>query len=163
MTSQTIFYPTALRERFWPAPLADEWHSIYPEIFDDRDLEQTVTQPNKHFCEWFTAVHIFHSTGRLSLIEKAEFGQSHPRKRAVVDRFLSAQRQERLRKICSANGVQWPDLFVYDDGGAELSFAEAKGPGDSLSPAQLASHAAIERDLGIKVIIFHLKESRAGV
>ena len=35
--------------------------------------------------------------------------------------------------------MQWPDLFVYDAGGAELSFAEAKGPGDSLSPEQLAS------------------------
>jgi hypothetical protein len=163
VTSQTIFYPASLRERFWPAPLAGEWRARYPEIFDDRDLEQTVSQPNKHFCEWFTAIHIFHSTGRLSLIEKAEFGQSHSRKRAVVNRFLSAQRQEQLRKICAANSVQWPDLFVYDAGGTDVSFAEAKGPGDSLSPAQLASHAAIERDLDIKVIIFHLKESRAAV
>jgi hypothetical protein len=153
MASRVIYYTKQLREQ-WPDPLAREWRNRYPAIFDDDDLRQTKTQPARHFFEWFTAVHIFHATGFPSLVEKAQYGKSHPRKKKIVDRILTQPEQEKLYDICYRYGVQWPDLVVYGDHTTPVCFAEAKGPGDTLSKKQIRSHRAIRLQLRMPVRVY---------
>ena len=152
----TIYYPPELREQ-WPNPLAAEWLARYPQVFDRDDWRQTQTQPEKHFVEWFTAVHIFHTTGECSLIEKAQSGErSHPRKFDIVQRLLSEERRARLDEISYKLGVNWPDLLVYRPGSRRIWFAEVKGPRDRLRPAQTKSHDLITRKCRIPVKVYSL-------
>jgi hypothetical protein len=146
--SKTAYYSPELRER-WPT-FAIEWAHQFPDIFDDRDLEQTSTRPSHHFHEWFAAIHIYHRYGLLSLVEKAQFFGRHPRKKCVVERVMSADTCQHIHDVVRECGVQWPDLLVYSPHRKGLWFAEVKGPGDRLREEQLESHRLI-RKLGVKV------------
>ena len=46
----TIYFSQQLRFR-WPNPLAKEWATQYPLLFDEDDLRITRLQPLNHFCE----------------------------------------------------------------------------------------------------------------
>jgi hypothetical protein len=63
----TIFCDKYLRRRWWPLPLAQQWSLQYPGLFDFADLRQAVNQPEKHFYEWYVAIHIFQRDGSISI------------------------------------------------------------------------------------------------
>jgi hypothetical protein len=111
IVNTTLYCPSSLRES-WPAPLAQRWQSDYPQLFDDHDLRLAVRQPKNHFYEWFTAIHLFHRDGALSVVEKYDF-KPHARKRDIAARVLGAQRLDALRSACAECHVQMPDLLVY--------------------------------------------------
>jgi len=122
-----IYYPAALREGYWPKPLARIWRSSYPLIFDDDDLRLALRQPQYHFVEWFAAVHLLHSQGLYSLVSKYAF-ENHARKRRVVLGLMSKGDLMSLRPP-SLRG-QPPDLLVYRPGTSKFWFVEVKGPHD---------------------------------
>jgi len=67
---ETVFYCSPQVRRLWPSPLAAQWASLYPQLFDRDDVRITQLQPKNHFSEWFAAIHLFHRDGVLSLVEK---------------------------------------------------------------------------------------------
>ena len=150
-TETTIFCTAQIRER-WPEPLADQWLALYPDLFDEDDLRQTKTQPNYHFYEWFTAIHLFHCHGAYSLVEKYDTPKAHPRKRPIFEALLNARKRKVLDDICYGRfGVQPPDLLVYMPDRKSFWFVEVKGPRDRIAEKQRLSHTAIKRQLKVPV------------
>jgi hypothetical protein len=137
--------------------LAATWLRHFPAVFDDDDLRQTETQPTKHFIEWFTAAYIYQRFGLPSFVEKAQYRGSHARKREIMDRLMPIDTFRKLNNICDKCEVQWPDLLVYRTDLRRFWFAEAKGPGDSLSQKQRRSHRLIEKYLRTKVKLFDVR------
>ena len=154
-----IFCPCSLRDA-WPKPLARQWYKHYPEIFDEHDLRLTRKAPSRHFNEWFAAIHLFHSHGVFSLIEKYTFGK-HERKCSELERSLGRQRARALKHICDEFHVQAPDLYAYHPGSTPYGFVEVKGPGDRLSEQQIGSHGAISRELRLPVGILTVARVRS--
>ena len=150
----SIHCPRSLRA-MWPNPLAPQWRNAYPHLFDDKDLDLTVTQSWTHFFEWFSAIHIYHRDGDYSLVEKYNC-LSHGHKRAIYESVMSEQERAILHRVCDANGVQVPDLLIYSPDRSRYRFAEVKGAGDRLSTGQRASHDAIESELGVQVEVIHV-------
>ena len=159
MTSEstTLHFAPALKAR-WPRPLADEWALAYPQIFDADDLRMTVKQPHTHFFEWFVAIHLFETTGALSLLEKYCY-RNHQRKVQLLNQFLSAEHCAFLRNFRATHGVQPPDLFVYMPDTKRFWFAEVKGPTDRLSILQRESHVALAETFGVPVQMFYVRAS----
>jgi len=153
---QTIFYSPQLRS-LWPSELPRRWRSVYPQVFDNDDLRQIAKQPEHHFFEWYLAVHLFQRYGVLSLVEKAQYIGSHPRKKLVVESLMPKATFDRLSNICGDCGVQWPDLLCYRPGRKGFFFAEAKGPSDKLSDKQIESHRRIQKFLKASVRVFALR------
>ncbi len=54
-----IYCDRQLRKSWWPDRLAKEWMLQYPGLFDFDDFRQATNQPEKHFYEWFVAIHLF--------------------------------------------------------------------------------------------------------
>jgi hypothetical protein len=150
-----IYCSGALRNR-WPSPLATEWLGDYPGLFDQDDLRLAANQPANHFCEWFTAIHLFHRDNAVSLVEKYGFG-NHARKVNIFQRLIPGDQRKSLLSIAEEFKVQLPDLLVFPPDGASYSFAEVKGPGDRISPRQATSHRAIRARLGVGVEIFEVR------
>jgi hypothetical protein len=138
----------------WPKPLAEDWLKKYPAIFDENDLELAVSQPRNHFCEWYTAIHLFQKEHALALVEKYDI-QKHGRKYHLFVKHLSVSQRNTLFKIRQEFGVQLPDLFVIGASG-DCWFVEVKGPGDRISEMQRRSHEAITSKLGIPVRIINV-------
>src|SRR5437867_3464231 len=65
-----VIYCSPQVRRLWPSPIAAQWASLYPQLFDQDDVRLTRLQPKNHFSEWFAAIHLFHRDGALSLVEK---------------------------------------------------------------------------------------------
>ena len=149
MKETVIYFSPGLR-RLWPSPLAAQWASQYPELFDLDDLRITQRQPKNHFSEWLAAIHLFHRDGALSLVEKYVFS-NHPRKRALLDELLPGNQRGVLDQIRSEFGVQPPDLLLYTPDRSRIWFGEVKGPGDKVRDAQRRSHGAIAQRLGMRV------------
>jgi hypothetical protein len=150
LETTTIFCDKSLRARWWPSPLAEQWILQYPGLFDFDDLRQADNQKEKHFYEWYVAIHIFQRDGSLSLVEKAAY-PSNPVKYERYINLLSHEIRGRLDLILAEwNGVQLPDLMVIAPDHKTVSFAEVKGPGDRLHSGQPGSHEAI-RELGFRV------------
>lgn len=149
-----VIYCTPEVRKLWPQPLARRWHEQYPNIFDRDDLRLTTLQTRNHFCEWFTAIHLFQSRGVLSLIEKYRRGKAHPWKKARYERLFSETERLRINQICADCRVQPPDLLTYAPDLKHRGFVEVKGPGDRLSDKQVHSHTlfAAEFKLAIEVI-----------
>ena len=145
----TLYFEPAIR-RQWPDPLAMQWLAAYPQLFDADDLRITRRQPNKHFCEWFAAIHLFHRDGIFFLVEKYMFA-NHPRKRAVLGKILNEEQILTLDAICEEFKIQLPDLLVYAPDHSCFSFVEVKGPGDTLRRIQKLSHTAIRDRLNVTV------------
>ncbi len=139
-----------MRERWWPLPLAQQWSLQYPGLFDFDDLRQAVNQPDKHFHEWYAAIHIFQRDGSVSLVEKCAY-ESNPVKYERYMNLLSQETRDKLDSILAEwGGVQLPDLMVIAPDHRTISFAEVKGPGDRLNNCHSKNHDAI-RELGFGV------------
>src|SRR6266516_3384946 len=147
---KTVIYFTRELRSLWPSPLAAQWASHYPRVFDDDDLRITRLQPKNHFAEWLAAIHLFQRDGALSLVEKYGFS-NHSRKQALLEEWLTATQRASLDAIRSEFRVQPPDLLLFSPDRSRLWFAEVKSPGDRIRDAQRRSHAAIERRLSIPV------------
>ncbi|HAM02710.1 MAG TPA: hypothetical protein DCQ30_10880 [Acidimicrobiaceae bacterium] len=146
----TIFCDKQLRKRWWPLPLGEQWVLQYPGLFDFDDLRQAVNQPEKHFCEWYAAIHIFQRDGSISMVEKCAY-QNNPVKYERYINLLSQETRDKLDSILAEwHGVQLPDLMVIASDHKTVSFAEVKGPGDRLHHGQPESHEAIKK-LGFRV------------
>jgi len=155
-SNETIIHcPPALRAQ-WGYGLAQDWRRQYPDVFDADDLRLVKTQSNRHFPEWFAAIHLFHRDGVFSLVEK--YGcANHLRKLAVWEALFSTTQRKTLDKICEDKNVQGPDLLAYAPDRSRRFFAEVKGPGDRLSSDQIATHRAIAKYSGIPVEIIHVR------
>lgn len=148
-SATTIYFTPELRAQ-WPSPLAEQWASAYPALFDENDLQNTRLQPRNHFCEWFAAIHLFHRDGLYSLVEKYLF-TGHARKTSLLNRLLSDSQLTILHDIHTLLRSQPPDLLVFTPDLTRFWFAEIKGPGDKIRPRQLQSHAAIQKRLRVPV------------
>lgn len=157
MRETVIYYSSHLRG-LWPSPLAAQWASLYPQLFDDDDLRITRLQPRNHFSEWLTAIHLFHRDGVFSLVEKYAYA-NHARKRTLVGQMFTDKQRASLDKIRTEFGVQPPDLLVFMPDASRFWFAEVKGPGDRLRNVQRRSHVAIERRLGVPVELVTVRMS----
>lgn len=146
-------YCTAQLRKLWPQSLARRWHEEYPNIFDIDDVRLAERQSKNHFCEWFTAIHLFQSRGVLSLIEKYRRVKAHPAKKDRFERIFPEAERRILNDICADCAVQPPDLLTYAPDFTERGFAEVKGPGDRLPDKQLRSHEALARELINKLTV----------
>jgi hypothetical protein len=151
----TIYFAPELR-RHWPDPLASQWLTSYPHLFDADDLRITRRQPKNHFHEWLAAIHLFQRDGLLALVEKYTFA-NHPRKRALLSRILDGDQRRILDDIHREFRIQLPDLLVYAPDYSAFHFAEVKGPGDTLRPIQSRTHEAIRRRLGVPVEMINVR------
>jgi hypothetical protein len=153
----TIYYPQTLRDA-WPRPLADQWYEYYPHLFDEIDLQLTQSEGHRsfHFVEWFTTLHLYQRDGACSLMEKYIF-KSHERKVACCREVLTEQEWSVLNSLWYDDHVQPPDLFVVSREGTSYSFAEVKGPGDSIREPQEASHQRIIKELGKSIEVFEVR------
>ena len=149
MKETVIYFSPDLRS-LWPSPLAAQWASQYPHLFDQDDLRITRLQPKNHFAEWLAAIHLFHRDGVLSLVEKY-MNSAHPRKRDLIEAMLTDSQRAALGEIQAEWGVQLPDLLVFSPDRSSFWFAEVKGPGDRLRDVQRRSHAEIVRRLSVTV------------
>ena len=139
-----------MRERLWPLTLAQQWSLQYPGLFDFDDLRQAVNQPEKHFNEWYAAIHIFQRDGSVSLVEKYEY-PSIPVKYERYMNLLCQETRDKFKSIhAECHDVQLPDLMVIAPDHKTVSFAEVKGPRDRFHGGQAESHESI-RGLGFKV------------
>ncbi len=153
----TIWFDQALRDR-WPRPLALEWSRQYPRLFDADDFRITRHQPKNHFCEWLTAIHLFHTTGALSLVEKYALGKAHPRKQEILNRLLPPEDIEFLAGLPN----QPPDLLVYTPTFDRYWFVEVKGPGDRLRTIQRETNGAIMQRLRVPVETIAVRRATSG-
>lgn len=152
----TLYYPQKLRDT-WPDTLAARWHSEYPGLFDDGDLRLTGKVSSYHFKEWFTAVHLFHHYGALSLVEKYGCDGAHPSKAAIRDKLMTQRQQDDFFRICNDEcGVQGPDLLVYLPDFSRFWFAEAKGPNEPYKKGQRESHSLLRRRFRVSVQVYRV-------
>ena len=141
-----LTYRPAQRKAFAAGSLRERWAGRYPELFDDRDVRNARSRPEKHFYGWLAAVALYESTGWRSLVEKYQF--AHPRKQAVLRRlgadalvdFFATQRE-------AFGALQAPDL-LHNPGGAGYALCEVKGPNDRLRPEQAAYFRALSEAAG---------------
>lgn len=141
---ETVIFCSRQVRQLWPLPLACQWASLYPQLFDDDDVRITPRQPKNHFAEWFAAIHLFHRDGTFALVEKYVF-RTHPQKQDVLKQLLTAEQRAILDDIRKRFHVQPPDLLVYAPDHSAFRFVEVKGPGDRLHEKQRESHRAIEQ------------------
>jgi hypothetical protein len=137
----------------WPRPFARIWARQYPQLFDAGDLRIAFTQPSKHFCEWFIAIHLYHRDGAHSLVEKYAYS-NHRRKQERLDQLLTSAQRTILRTFRSSFKVQPPDLLVFLPKSRRFWFAEVKGPGDRLTTRHRRSHETLSQLFGVKVEIY---------
>ncbi len=156
-----VFCSSAIRAR-WGYSLAREWRQSYPDIFDSDDLRLIRTQPNRHFPEWFAAIHLYHRDGALSLVEK--YGcRSHPRKLVVWETLFTERERTLLDRICKDRGVQGPDLLAYSAEQSWCYFAEVKGPSDRLTSDQEASHREMLKHCRVATEVINVRVQAAVV
>lgn len=128
-----FLYHPAVRDEFQSGKLVTLWSSRYPDIFDGQDLRLARSQPGYHFYEWLAAVLMYESTGYVSLIEKYDCPNLHPRKVAVFERIVGPELADWLFDDSTGK----PDLFIYDPcATSDWFFCEVKGGPDRLRPIQ---------------------------
>ncbi len=153
---ESTIYATKEQRAAWPRQAARLVRQ-FPRLFDADDLRLTRTQPRNHFSEWFAAIHLFAGTGVRSLVQKYVFDDAHPRKAEALRAILDLDECKRLRALCDRNGCQPPDLLLFDARMKLAGFAEVKGPGDRLKPAQKRLLPALERGFGVPVQVIHVR------
>lgn len=148
------------KARFHAGPLRIEWAAQYPRIFDEQEVRIAVNQPEGHFFEWFAAVHLYETTGWLSLVESYQF-KIQKWKRNVLQKLGASE----LVKFFDSQGKagfgrrQAPDLLVYAPDLSEFYFCEVKGPTDRLSPVQIEYFKAVSIAAGKDVVILPVELS----
>jgi hypothetical protein len=127
----TFEFNPSQREKFKDGELLYEWANQYPQLFDEQELQIADHPVPAHFFEWLGAIHLFETTGYLSLVEKYEF-KRHKRKQKILKEIVPVK----VLSLISRKGVQCPDLFVYAPDKTDWYFCEIKGPGDYLRRVQ---------------------------
>lgn len=148
----TFMFDNSQREKFKDGQLLYEWANQYPQLFDEQDLQIANHQNNAHFVEWSGAIHLYKTTGYLSLVEKYEF-KRHKRKQKILKEIVTVD----VLSLISRRGVQCPDLFVYAPDRTDWYFCEIKGPGDYLRRVQREYFEELSEASGKKIRILKFK------
>lgn len=142
------------RARFHSGELLQEWAARYPQLFDEHEVRTATNQLGGHFYEWFAAVHLYETTGWLSLIESYQF-KVQTWKRGVLRELGAAA----LLEFFDGQGAlgfgrrQAPDLLVYAPDFSDYYFCEVKGPTDRLRPVQTEYFTAMAAAAGGKNVV----------
>ncbi|MBI5487043.1 MAG: VRR-NUC domain-containing protein [Deltaproteobacteria bacterium] len=164
--ARTVYATKQLNKQWRAGNLPILWRKCYPALFDEQDCTLALgPQRRNHFCEWFVAVHLFHTENVLSLVEKYPFEKKHPHKFEILQHIFDARAKD-LQFIMDMRGgkktgVQPPDLLVYRPDFSLVRFVEVKGPGDKVHERQDANHARIERRLCVPVETIRVKINSA--
>jgi len=149
----TFTFDVRQRERFRNSELVGIWSDRYPNIFDDRDIELALNQPQYHFFEWLSAVLLFEATGYLSLLENYT-ATSHPKKLEKYRQIVPQAVFDDTMK----NQSGLPDLFCYAPSSGDWMFSEVKGGPDRVRDNQDKRILEIEEMTNKSVWIINLKE-----
>jgi len=147
---------------FHAGTLRVEWAKKYPQIFDEQEVQIAANQPEGHFFEWFAAVHLYETTGWLSLVESYQF-KVQKWKRNVLQQLGAFELLEFFdNKIRAGFGRrQAPELLVYAQDFSDFYFCEVKGPTDHLHPKQIEYFNAMSKAAGGKeVAVLHVELSK---
>jgi hypothetical protein len=159
VTIGTFDVPLTQRERFKSGELWREWHSSYPDLFDEDDLRLAKTQAGGgyHFYEWLAAILLYQRTGYLSLVEKYQ-SKNHKRKQLIVKQFNSPELFQALAYRSEDSAYGCPDLLVYAPDFSDWYFCEVKGGTDRMRPAQERHYQALQELTGkpIRLVKFRL-------
>jgi hypothetical protein len=101
----SIFCDENPRTRWWPKPLASDWSLQYPGLFDFDDIRQANNQPDRHFYEWYAAIHIFQRNGSISMVEKAAYW-SNPVKYERYINLVPLDTRKKLDALTNEHRVQ---------------------------------------------------------
>jgi hypothetical protein len=154
-SKMTVYCPRRLK-KYWPKPIINLWSDCYPNLFDSYDLRLAGRQQRYHFVEWFAAVHLYAHYGLSVLLAKYALDK-YPEKQAIIRQRLGENRLRYLRE----RHVGLPDIFAYDPKRPRRHlFAEVKGSGDRLRPAQRRNHRLIRRQLHVPVILIRFSYRR---
>lgn len=143
-----------LRRRFVEGELVHEWAARYPHLFDRHERQTALNQLGGHFPEWAAAVHLYGTTGWLSLVE-SYYAKSQIWKPRVLEAlgahglvaFFREQRE------LGWGRMHPPDLLVYAPDFSDYFYCEVKGPRDSLSERQDAYFSALSAASGKPVYL----------
>jgi len=152
----TFMFDNSQREKFKDGQLLYEWANQYPQLFDQQDLQIADHPTPAHFVEWLGAIHLYETTGYLSLVEKYEF-KRHKRKQKILKEMVPVD----VLSLISRKGVQCPDLFVYAPDKTDWYFCKVKGPGDRLRPVQKEYFEELSEASGKKICILKFKAIRS--
>ncbi|MGA3116960.1 MAG: VRR-NUC domain-containing protein [Syntrophobacteraceae bacterium] len=142
------------KARFHAGSLRIEWAAQYPQVFDEQEERIAANQAGGHFFEWFAAVHLYETTGWLSLVESYQF-KIQKWKRNVLQKLGASE----LLEFFDSQGKagfgrrQAPDLLVYAPDLSEFYFCEVKGPKDRLRPVQIEYFRAMAKAAGGKEVV----------
>lgn len=150
-----FIYMEEQRDLWRSGQLPREWSDAYPSLFDEDDLQLTRNQPDNHFFEWLAAIHIYRSTGWLSLVEKYQFSK-HPRKQSIFFDLFDVEWREAIKGF----GEQLPDLLVYRQDRSDFYFCEVKGRRDRLRNGQAEFFRFVERITGRSVFTVEYVEAK---
>lgn len=129
-------YPD-LHEQFRSEELYNQWARNYPMLFDADDLRIAISQAGMgyHYYEWLSAILIFHTLGKYSLIEQYQF-KNHLQKHDKLIQLTTNEVIDFMRSHPEYGDVQCPDLLVYEPDYSDWFFCEVKGPDDRLRKTQ---------------------------
>jgi len=159
----TFITTKTLRDDFINGRLIEEWSSLYPFLFDEKDKEIAMHQRQLgyHYFEWFAAVLLFHTKGFYSLIEAYAY-KSHERKSKIIESLVSGDALGLIRSSGISSVTQCPDLFLYKPDRSEWFFCEIKGPQDFLRERQINYFKDLEKISGKKVHIVRFINQEIG-
>ncbi len=151
-------YTEEQRDRWRSGLLPERWQAAYPELFDEDDLRITRNQPDNHFFEWLAAIHVYHATGWLSLVEKYAYA-NHPRKQAIFHELFDVAWASEIEDY---DRWQLPDLLLYRPDRSEFRFCEVKGRHDRLRPEQARYFEEVRRVTGRPIYVVEYREMKLG-
>lgn len=127
-----------LHIQFRSEELYNQWAHNYPMLFDSDDLRIAISQASMgyHYYEWLSAILIYHTLGKYSLIEQYQF-KSHQRKYDKLIKLTTIDAIDFIRSHPEFGEVQCPDLLVYEPDFSDWYFCEVKGPNDRLRETQI--------------------------
>ena len=127
-----------LHNQFKSEKLYNQWAHNYPMLFDQDDLRIAISQASMgyHYYEWLSAILIYHTIGKYSLIEQYQF-KNHQKKHEKMLKLTTLGVIGFMNSHPEFGDVQCPDLLVYDPDYSDWFFCEVKGPNDRLRDSQL--------------------------
>ena len=140
--------------------LQRQWVEKYPELFDARDLDIFLNQPQYHYFEACGAIWWLEQ-GYFCLVEKYDIKtpkDRHPRKAQIFHQLITPSLFERwwaAKAACHRTGP--PDLFVYRPDLSEWFLCEVKGPTDSVRRSQRSFWLELENILGKRVRVLNIR------
>lgn len=155
MKPEVLYYPAQQLQLWKAGELPKEWRGKYPRLFKDADWRHVQNQLDKHFGEWFTALH-YYKRGYRVLIEKYVFPKSHFEDCSIAENLLGKEcfcfLREHARCFC-----QPPDLLVYRRDFQSFFFVEVKLGPDHLRPNQEVHFKRLGKMINQKIYLVELK------